>query len=83
MSEGWKCPVCGRGVAPTEKNCGHEGGVGTMPYVPTFVPNPNTAPAYPPHWRWQPTCGTATAPKNNTYWAWSLPQGSLTYGPDN
>lgn len=23
MSEGWKCPVCGRGVAPSEKTCDH------------------------------------------------------------
>lgn len=31
MNEGWKCPVCGRGVAPTEKNCNHgELGAGVM-----------------------------------------------------
>ena len=23
MNEGWKCPVCGRGVAPSEKTCDH------------------------------------------------------------
>jgi len=23
MREGWKCPVCGRGVSPDEKYCEH------------------------------------------------------------
>lgn len=23
MSDGWRCPVCARGVAPTEKYCNH------------------------------------------------------------
>ena len=27
MREGWKCPVCGRGVSPDEKVCDHGGGV--------------------------------------------------------
>ena len=23
--DGWKCPVCGKGVAPDQKTCDHEG----------------------------------------------------------
>ena len=35
MTEGWKCPVCGRGVAPGEKSCDHGGGLTAPIYVPT------------------------------------------------
>ena len=44
--EGWKCPVCGRGVAPSEKTCEH-GGLGA-PIVPTFIPH---GPQWPNQWR--------------------------------
>jgi hypothetical protein len=38
MADGWRCPVCGRGVAPTEKVCDH-GGLGALqPYQPVTVP---------------------------------------------
>lgn len=38
MNEGWKCPVCGRGVAPHEKHCDHHGQ--QITYQPVFVPAP-------------------------------------------
>jgi hypothetical protein len=37
MNEGWKCPVCGKGVAPTEKHCDHG------------APSINTSPSI--HWQ--------------------------------
>ena len=38
MSEGWICPVCRRGVAPTERHCDHGGSlqilqIGPLPHV--------------------------------------------------
>ena len=44
MNEGWKCPVCGRGVAPTEKHCNHDAtGVFANPViVPSIWPTPFT-----------------------------------------
>lgn len=40
MSEGWKCPVCGRGVAPSEKTCEHGEGHGGLeaPFNPNTIP---------------------------------------------
>ena len=45
MTEGWKCPVCGRGVAPSEKVCEHGAGHGGWraidaadPLGPAIVP---------------------------------------------
>jgi hypothetical protein len=46
MNEGWKCPVCGRGVAPTEKVCPCLGGLPYVPYTPPYVPYP-ILPDYP------------------------------------
>lgn len=45
MNEGWKCPVCGRGVAPIEKYCDH-GGMGMLaPLLPFTQPaDPNSYP---------------------------------------
>lgn len=46
MSEGWKCPVCGRGVAPTEKHCDHNNAFGGLwplmqrGCIPTTCPCP-------------------------------------------
>lgn len=34
MTDGWKCPVCSRGVSPNEKTCDHGGGVGLAPLNP-------------------------------------------------
>lgn len=31
MTEGWKCPVCSRGVAPGEKCCDHGGAASYSP----------------------------------------------------
>ena len=30
LPQAWVCPVCNRGVAPTEKTCDHAGTVGTF-----------------------------------------------------
>ena len=48
MTEGWICPVCKRGVAPSEKHCDHGGasypdvpivpGTGTPAPLPTMRP---------------------------------------------
>lgn len=37
MNEGWICPVCRRGVAPTEKSCGHGNIFANFP-IPVLVP---------------------------------------------
>lgn len=36
--DGWKCPVCGRGVAPSEKHCDHGGSL-AQPYFPGMFPS--------------------------------------------
>lgn len=41
MNEGWKCPVCGRGVAPSEKHCEHGG---SQLHIPGSLPLPYTMP---------------------------------------
>lgn len=54
MTDGWKCPVCNRGVAPGEKACDHGGSL-AAPYhfthpgcVPTTVyPSPQAFPLHP------------------------------------
>jgi hypothetical protein len=55
MREGWKCPVCGRGVSPDHGTCDHGGQAAlpdpsyAQPYRPLeFVPFPGTAPGYMP-----------------------------------
>ena len=53
MNTGWVCPVCNRGVAPTEKTCSHgEGaisGINPWPHyvMPCFKPDgtPNLVPS--------------------------------------
>jgi hypothetical protein len=37
VNEGWKCPVCGRGVAPSEKSCDHGGNL-ALPQIPYWWP---------------------------------------------
>lgn len=52
MREGWKCPVCGRGVSPNEKACDHGGGVTDVrspwpcnpPVADQVVPHPPQRP---------------------------------------
>lgn len=46
-SEGWKCPVCGKGVAPTEKTCDHGNQVNAGTYRPWPVIYPQTLKACP------------------------------------
>ena len=46
MTDGWKCPVCGRGVAPGLDYCDH----GASLYGPAYVRTP--APVY--YWRFVP-----------------------------
>jgi hypothetical protein len=38
MNKGWKCPVCGRGVAPTVKTCDHAGD--SFAAAPVYIPSP-------------------------------------------
>lgn len=47
MAEGWKCPVCSRGVRPDKDTCDH-GGMGFGPAVtmPGRLDSPGTS--YPP-----------------------------------
>jgi len=60
MTEGWKCPVCGKGVAPTEKTCDHgAAGLPDMP-VPTAVPNGLPTSAWPHFTRPTTTWGGLT-----------------------
>ena len=46
MREGWKCPVCGKGVSPDKDTCEH-GGLGPLTNFNPFhdhgtpVPQPN------------------------------------------
>lgn len=45
--EGWKCPVCGKGVAPTEKYCDHAVAAPLFPVAPA-----RPLPYYPPIFPW-------------------------------
>lgn len=64
MNEGWICPSCKRGVAPTEKTCDHGGQIlqpmwtdwGRMPIGP--APEPLHVCACPPG----TVCGNAACP---------------------
>ncbi len=65
MTEGWKCPVCARGVAPGEKSCNHGGGqIGGshdhIPLTPGWEPPPfhTGTPWVPP---WPVTCCPQTS----------------------
>ena len=64
--DGWKCPVCGRGVAPTKETCDH-GGQGAAPYLPGL---PMWQPYYPyqvpyaPNPFESPWCVTSTTTAN-------------------
>lgn len=46
VNEGWKCPVCGNGVAPTEKTCDHQP-MDVEPYRPWPIIYPHTLKACP------------------------------------
>jgi hypothetical protein len=50
MNEGWKCPVCGGGVAPTEKTCPcvtvKAAPYPVYPYYPMYPLCPPIAPYY-------------------------------------
>ncbi len=42
MNVGWKCPVCGAGIAPTVTRCDHGGSagfVGSPTVIPPVLPN--------------------------------------------
>jgi len=45
MNQGWTCPACGRGVAPTEKTCDH-GWAAMVPsvFLPYYEPPMRTNP---------------------------------------
>lgn len=51
MNEGWKCPVCGLGVAPGKITCDH--GKGALPINPYLPLPPTITPTNPP-WDWPP-----------------------------
>lgn len=75
MNEGWKCPVCGRGVAPSEKTCDHNGAV-------TVAPTP-----YPiiPHW-WPGTIYPLTQPPKWDFSLGPMPEaisGDFTFTPNH
>lgn len=55
MTEGWKCPVCSRGVAPSEKFCNHGNYIGWS--VPQYPLPSTTVPSWPisPTWYYYPT----------------------------
>lgn len=63
MNEGWKCPVCNRGVRPDKDTCDHG-----AQYLIDMVIGPTRSPdttgpgtAYPPGWTWPgTTCGGVT-----------------------
>lgn len=59
MNEGWKCPVCGRGVAPSEKHCEH--GSPLPGFGPVYIPTHWPATPGPDEWRPPPpvTCGAS------------------------
>lgn len=46
MNEGWICPGCGRGVAPTERHCDH-GGIVALPAWPPWPHYPRTGDPLP------------------------------------
>jgi hypothetical protein len=55
MREGWKCPVCGRGVSPDHSTCDHGeqppglyGPMSVPGYVPRYFTTP-VGPTYPPY----------------------------------
>ena len=63
--DGWKCPVCGRGVSPDEKTCPCSGGE-FRPYQPsTWTPPPLP----PPPGTW----ATPRPPYITTWWDPSVP----------
>src|SRR5690606_16662027 len=56
VMEGWICPSCKRGVAPSEKHCGHGGALAYPAYLmpniaPTYTGRPSLTPPY------EITCG--------------------------
>ena len=53
---GWICPVCGRGIAPTEKTCPCKGEKGLVYPVYPIYP---TYPIYP--WWYKVTCESETS----------------------
>ena len=57
--DGWKCPVCGRGVSPDQKECTHGEVALPLPWVPTPAPIP-FYPGYIP----VPTSGPCSACRN-------------------
>lgn len=77
MAEGWKCPVCGRGVAPSEKVCEHgasHGGLG-VPIVPTFIPHDHPRPN-----QWRPYEGPNDVPSRTADWYRWRPPYEVTSG---
>ena len=82
MIEGWKCPVCGRGVAPSEKYCDHGGGIAAIPLPQPWNPlAPNSGTPLPP---WPTTtCVIGRAgPDGWMIWnggEWEQPQISETH----
>ncbi len=64
---GWICPVCGRGVAPTEKTCPCKGEEGWVHPVYPVYPIYPTYPTYPFHpWWYKTTCESGTSTNGET-----------------
>lgn len=64
MADGWRCPVCGRGVAPGEKVCDH-GGLSVAPVYPLPAWPPVPAMPYVPDCGCPPgqACGLSGCPR--------------------
>jgi len=54
MREGWKCPVCGKGVSPDKDICDHAGQLAqpwpVHPVYPVYPVYPNPYIPYVPYW---------------------------------
>lgn len=90
--DGWRCPVCGKGVSPDTKTCDHDGVNGHEPsmlekyreIVPHFPYTPPSVPAAP----WPDRLiGGCTACRNGgvcmcTIWSIPVTCGTVTCGND-
>ena len=66
MSEGWICPVCRRGVSPTERHCDHGDPLLTSVFQPFISP---AQPSYPGG-------GTGDPPPGRDSTIWTAPSSS-------
>ena len=65
MADGWKCPVCSRGVAPTERHCDHGNSVLAVPQI-NIVPTSQCSCSH----GMEIYCGNTVCPRKR---AWTSP----------